>query len=322
MDLRPQAHDIIRTWLFSTVVRSHFEHDALPWRHAMISGWILDPDRKKMSKSAGNVVTPMPLLEAHGADALRYWAASGRPGADTAIDEAQMKVGRRLAIKVLNASKFVLGRLEGGPVPGPASVTEPLDVDLLCLLARPGQRGDGRLRRLRLHPRPRARPSPSSGPSATTTSSSSSCAPTARTTRSPRARPAPRWPTALSVLLRLLAPFLPFATEEAWRWWHEGSVHLAPWPRVEELGALDRSDAGRVYGPVTEVLEALRRAKSTAKVSPKRAASPRCDVVGPDAAREALRAARARPLRRPRVIAELHVRAGGALAVEVTLGEG
>src|SRR6185369_3093540 len=131
MDVRPQAHDIIRTWLFTTVLRAELEHDTLPWANAAISGWVLDPDRKKMSKSKGNVVTPMGLLEEHGSDGVRYWAASGRPGTDTAFDAAQMKVGRRLSIKLLNASRFALLQAEPrGPI------TEPLDRGMLTQLSR------------------------------------------------------------------------------------------------------------------------------------------------------------------------------------------
>ena len=264
MDLRPQAHEIIRTWLFSTVVRSHFEHDSLPFTNALISGWVLDPDRKKMSKSVGNVVTPMPLLELHGADALRYWAASGRPGTDTAIDEGQMKIGRRLAIKVLNVSKFVLGRLEQAPIVGAADVSEAIDRDLLATLAglvadataafenydyaRALERSEAffwsfcddyvELAKTRAYGDP-------SDPA----------------TRSAHATLA----LTLSTLQRLFAPFLPFVTEEVWRWWHDDSVHLAAWPTLSELG--DAPRATDAYAAVGQVLEAVRREKSTQKVS-------------------------------------------------------
>ena len=138
MDLRAQSHEIIRTWLFSTVVRSQLEFGALPWSDAAISGWILDPDRKKMSKSKGNVVTPIDLLDQYGSDAVRYWAASGRYGVDTAFDLGQLKVGRRLAVKVLNASKFVLS------LDGPAGpVTEAIDRSLLAALGDVVAVGDG-----------------------------------------------------------------------------------------------------------------------------------------------------------------------------------
>ncbi|MET7363896.1 valine--tRNA ligase [Streptomyces sp. NPDC005562] len=262
MDLRPQAHEIIRTWLFATVVRAHAEHDALPWRHAAISGWILDPDRKKMAKSKGNAVTPGDLLVRHGSDAVRYWAASGRPGTDTAFDVGQMKVGRRLATKLLNVGRFVLNL--GEPAPD-ARVTEPLDRALLAELAstveeatrafdafdyaRALERTEQLFRRFcdDYVELVKARAYGDHGDAAATGS----------------ARAGLR--TALDVLLRLFAPVLPFVTEEVWSWWREGSVHRAAWPVAGELR--ERADDAAVLGAAAEAIAAIRGAKSRARLS-------------------------------------------------------
>ncbi len=265
MDLRPQGHDIIRTWLFSTVVRAHFEHGTAPWRHAALSGWILDPDRKKMSKSRGNVVTPMGLLEQFGSDAVRYWAADGRPGTDTAFDEGQMKVGRRLAIKVLNVSKFVL-KLGDTPPPEDARIDHPVD---RAMLARLATLVDQATSAFEGYDYARALERTESffwwfcddhvelvkgrayGNQGDAASASARAA----------------LEEALGVLLRLLAPILPYATEEAWSWWQEGSVHRAAWPDPTDVVM----DAGGGDPLVTEVAGAvlgeIRKAKTEAGAS-------------------------------------------------------
>src|SRR5687768_4679873 len=229
MDLRPQAHDIIRTWLFSTVLRSELEHRQLPWAHTAISGFVVDPDRKKMSKSKGNVVTPLALLEEHGSDGVRYWAASGRAGTDTTFDPAQMKVGRRLAMKLLNAARFALMQADPrGPI------TEPLDRGMLTALAALVTEATEQLHGYdyaRVLERTesffwtfcddhlelvKSRRYGDFGPEAAASANSAML-------------------VALSSLLRLFAPFLPFVTEEVWSWWRPGSVHRATWPTAEEV---------------------------------------------------------------------------------------
>jgi valyl-tRNA synthetase len=294
MDLRPQAQDIIRTWLFATVVRADLEQRSLPFYSAAISGFILDPDRKKMSKSKGNVVTPMGLLEQHGSDAVRYWAASARLGTDAAFEPGQMKVGRRLAIKILNASKFALSFLTapadptaavptGRPRPAdpasrltfdPARVVSPLDQSMLASLRAVVGTATEALANYD-HTRAleaveaffwtfcddyielvKARVNGAAGAEA---------AASARTALG----------MALSVLLRLFAPFQPFATEEVWSWWHQegDSIHRQPWPSPDELGA-GQAGAGApedadpaVLAVAGAVLSALRKAKSEAKAS-------------------------------------------------------
>ena len=267
MDLRPQSHEIIRTWLFSTVVRAHLEFDTLPFENVAVSGWILDPDRKKMSKSKGNVVTPVDLLAKHGSDAVRYWAASGRPGVDTAFDEAQMKVGRRLAIKILNASKFALTISDAVGAAADAPITEALDRSMLAVLA--DLIGDATtafidydyaraLERTErffwefcddyvelVKPRAYGGGTPEGAASA-----------------------ARALELALSSVLRLFAPTLPFVTDEVWSWWQEGSVHRAAWPEAAPLRAAIGAGAdGQAFAVAGEVLGALRKAKSEQKRS-------------------------------------------------------
>ena len=312
MDLRPQAHDIIRTWLFTTIVRSHLEFGCLPWTDAAISGWILDPDRKKMSKSKGNVITPMALLEQYGSDAVRYWSASGRPGTDTAFDEGQMRIGRKLAIKILNASRFVLETGEAGT--DVAAVIEPVDRSLIAGLAALVEEvtaafeGYDYARALER----------------TEAFFWSFCDDylelvknraygTLGNDRAGSARTALRM--TLSVLLRLFAPVLPFVTEEVWSWWREGSVHRGAWPVAVELSA--GGDAS-VLELASEVLADVRRAKTEAGVS-LRAAVASVTVSAPERSVPSLVAV-SDDLRQAGVIEVLIVEGGAEeLRVEVAL---
>jgi valyl-tRNA synthetase len=314
MDVRPQAHDIIRTWLFATMLRSEYEHGSLPWLNAAISGWVLDPDRKKMSKSKGNVVTPMALLEEHGSDGVRYWAASGRPGADTAFDPGQMRVGRRLAIKLLNASKFALSNSEPrGPV------TAGVDRGLLTNLARLVRESTEDLENYqytRVLERTeslfwffcdnylelvKARRYGDHG---------AELAGSANTALL----------EALSVFLRLLAPFLPFATEEIWSWWRPGSVHKAKWPTEQEIldaaGGADERGA-KALQLAAQILGDIRKKKSEEQ-KPLKTPAARVTVRAPESELELL-AGIEQDLRAAGLIQQIDTMVTEALQVDVEL---
>jgi valyl-tRNA synthetase len=264
MDMRPQAHDIIRTWLFSTVTRSVLQHNTLPWHTVTISGFVVDPDRKKMSKSKGNVVVPTEILDKFGADAVRWRAATTRPGTDTPFDEVQMKVGRRLVMKVFNASKFVLGfDVESS---SPSDIQEPVDVSMLDDLSRVVADATTELERFDYS-------------RALETIENffwvfcdyyielvkdRAYAGEGRSGASAKAALA----LALSIQLRLFAPFLPFVTEEVWSWWQEGSVHRASWPSPDEI-AVAATDGNDAFGQAREMLEAIRQVRGNHKLGPK-----------------------------------------------------
>ena len=273
-DLRPQGHDIIRTWLFSTVVRAHALNGSVPWTDTALSGWILDPDRKKMSKSKGNVVVPTDILDQFGSDAVRYWAASARLGADTAYEVAQMKIGRRLAIKLLNASKFVLnlGATESSVIRSAedaAQVTNPLDASLLARLAATVEQAT---RAFEAYDYARALNVTEQFFWAFTDDYVELVKDRAYGGQgeAEQASVVATLATTLDTLLRLLAPFQPFATEEVWSWWRAGSVHTAAWPgAADEVAALSSAaSAGdtEVLTTVAQVLGGVRKAKSEAKV--------------------------------------------------------
>ncbi|WP_425883392.1 valine--tRNA ligase [Micromonospora sp. DT81.3] len=279
-DLRPQGQDIIRTWLFSTMLRSALEDRKAPWRDAAISGFIVDPDRKKMSKSKGNVVTPADILHQHGSDAVRYWSASSRLGTDAAFDPqnpTQIKIGRRLAIKVLNAAKFVLSF----PAAEGAEITHAVDASMLATL-------DGVIveatKALEAYDHARAL-------EVTEQFFWTFCDDYLELVKERaydrtdvgQASAALALRIALSSLLRLLAPVLVFATEESWSWFNEGSVHTAPWPAP--LGS-DGDPA--VLAAASAALVGIRRAKTEAKASQKTPVA-RATVTAPAETLNALR---------------------------------
>ena len=306
MDMRPQSHDIIRTWLFSTVVRAHYEFDALPWANAAISGFVVDPDRKKLSKSAANAADdPMTMLRTYGVDGVRYWAAQGRPGVDMVFDEGQLKIGRRLATKLLNASKFALTLSEGAK----GEPTVLLDRALLAGLADLVEEATSSFDRFdyaRAIERTEAFFWPFCDDYVELVKGRAYGAEGDEGTESARATLA----IAIKTIVQLFAPFLPYVTEEVWSWFEEGSVHRSTWPSATDIRSWtsETDDVGLLL-TAGQVLSAIRKVKTAAQVSMK-AEVGTVHIVGPNAVRAGLEAV------------EGDLRNAGVISGPITFGAG
>ncbi len=266
-DLRAQAHDIIRTWAFYTIAKALLHENSVPWRQIAISGWILDPDRKKMSKSIGNVVTPIEPIEKFGADAIRYWSGSARLGADTALDENVFKVGKRLVTKLFNASKFALAQ---SAEPGPIST----ELDRAFV---------GELRELVAHcsaayeklDYARALELTESFFWKRFTDTYLELAKARARCESDAAGRASAVTTlrlALSVLVRLFAPVLPYISEEIWSWAFadeigRASVHAAAWPGAADFSGIAAPADAASFDAAVACFLAINKAKADANVS-------------------------------------------------------
>jgi valyl-tRNA synthetase len=268
-DLRPQGHDIIRTWAFYTIAKAMLHEDTVPWRHVALSGWVLDPDRKKMSKSKGTVVTPLPLLDQFTSDGVRYWAGSARLGVDTAMDEKVFKVGKRLVTKLFNAGKFVLSQ-SGVVHPIGAELDLAFAGKLRALVERStaafedfnhaqvlqevegffwSQFTDSFLELSKLRARDEDPAAEAARGSAVATLR-----------------------LALDVLLRLLAPFVPYISEEVWSWSFaaekdQPSIHRAPWPSAADFEGVAAPQDAESFDLAVACWGAVNKAKSDASVS-------------------------------------------------------
>lgn len=266
-DIRPQAHDIIRTWAFYTIAKALLHSNTIPWNEALISGFILDPDRKKMSKSKGNVITPQHLVDNYGADSVRYWAGKARLGADTAFEEQIMSQGKKLINKIYNASKFVFNIVGNTSLKEVSDyeqyITEALDKSWMNKLATTMEIAtkhfetydyasaleaiekrfwdfcDNYLEVVKVR--------------AYSENSQSAVASLMKT---------------IDVFTRAFAPFCPFTTEEifqsrSWSKDENTSLHLQSWPKPEEFANLQAQNS-ELYDNITIIVSEIRKTKTTA----------------------------------------------------------
>ncbi len=266
-DIRPQSHEIIRTWAFYTIAKALLHEDRVPWSHVLISGWVLDPDRKKMSKSSGNVQTPLPLIDQYTADAVRYWASSARLGTDTAADPKVFKIGKRLSTKLFNAGKFVLSQ-SADARPIRCELDRAFVAKLRGLVERNTRAFDDFQHAVVLKETESFFWTHFTDTYLELAKSRARCEDDA----AGRGSAVAALRLGLDVLLRQFAPFLPYITEEIWSWAFaqekgERSIHRAPWPGDADFRAVEPPSSDESFDVAVACLAAINKCKADAEVS-------------------------------------------------------
>ncbi|MCB0335048.1 MAG: valine--tRNA ligase, partial [Bdellovibrionales bacterium] len=273
-DIRPQGHDIIRTWAFVTIVKAWMHHQEIPWKNILLSGWILDPDRKKMSKSKGNVVTPEHILTQYSADAVRYWAARAKLGVDTAYDESLFRIGAKLTTKLFNASKFVCQQLTSAGICPTAidvqKISEPLDCALVEKLRHLIAEASKSFERFDY----------SNALLMTEDAFWNFCDHYLELVkvRSYSEEDSAGKQSALHTLgwslktfLRLMAPFVPYVTEEIWSCSFSADkdqhIHTTAWPKTSEVDGVPKPEDATAYDLAVDTISKIRAAKTEAQKS-------------------------------------------------------
>ena len=268
MNLRPQAHDIIRTWAFYTITKAHLHSKDIPWKDVMISGHALNPSGEKMSKSKGNVAgDPILALKQYSADELRYWSCSSKLGSDVLFSQEVLGDGRRLVTKVWNAVRFASGRLEDyDPELEPALL--PYDRWILSRLTRAAEEASRGMKKYEYSLAMKSAEHffwkvlcDNYLEIAKNRLYSDGDTPERRSAQYALYR-------ALYGSLRLFAPVLVHVTEELYQAIfkeHEGheSIHLSPWPQPDYI-----DEEALEYGDMTlRIIEEARRFKSERNLS-------------------------------------------------------
>jgi valyl-tRNA synthetase len=269
-DIRPQAHEIIRTWAFYTIAKAMLHEDKIPWEHVVVSGWVLAADGSKTGKSKGNATgTPADFMDKYTSDGVRYWSAKAKLGVDTIFDESVMKNGRRLVTKLYNAGKFVYSQ-PGFKTP----VTHEIDkgflqeVQKLVAMATKGFEDFDHAKAL----------------ADTETFFWNNLTDTylelvkkrafdaTEETKSESGSAIAALRIGLEAILRLFAPFIPYITEELWSWsaaedTGHPSIHRAPWPTEDEFEQYDAPEDAESFNTVVAALAAVHKHKSESGVS-------------------------------------------------------